>query len=190
MPIYKIAAPDGYTYDVEGPDDARDEDLIRAVYAQYPESATPPAQNKSAMGDALTALKQGAVGSVKALTDIAGADNVVSRKLEGVSSRLQREYSPAAQEEMRQQAERMRAAEATGSTWEEIKAGARNIAEAPLRSAAQGVGSFAPYLPAMLAAPAGAAIGLSTRAVSALTAIANTAPKVMGTAQGVGAVKG
>ena len=83
----------------------------------------------------------------------------------------------------------MKAAEKEG-TWAEIKAAAQNIAEAPLQSVAQGVGSFVPYLPALFAAPAAAALRLAPGAVRAIAAVADVAPKIIGTAQGAGAVKG
>ena len=131
----------------------------------------------------------GAAGSTKALTDVAGAENVVSSKLGDVSKSLQESMTPERQAELQRQQERMKAAEKQG-TWAEIKAAAQNIAEAPLQSIAQGVGSFVPYLPALFAAPAAAALRLAPGAVRAVAAVADVAPKIMGTAQGAGAVKG
>lgn len=151
--------------------------------------ATPASAGFSG-SDIATAFKSGAVGSTKALTDVAGATNVASQALGTKSEEIQKQYSPARQAEMQAQAARMKEAEASGSTWEEIKAGTKSIAEAPLQAIAQGVGSFVPYLPAMLLGPVGAAVGLSARTVAALTTVANVAPRAMGTAQGIGAVKG
>jgi hypothetical protein len=132
----------------------------------------------------------GAVGSTKALTDVAGAENLVSSKLgQGVES-LQQSLTPERQAELQRQAARMKAAEESGSTLQEIKAGALNVAEAPLQSAAQAVGSFVPYLPALFASPLATAIGLTGRALSVITSVAQQAPKIIGTAQGAGAVKG
>lgn len=136
------------------------------------------------------AFGQGAIGSTKALTDVAGATNVASQSLEEVQKDLTKQYSPERQAEMQRQAARMKAAEESGSTLAEIKAGALNVLESPLQSTAQAIGSFVPYLPAMLAAPAAAVLGLGTRAVAAITSIAQQAPKAMATAQGAGAVKG
>ena len=142
------------------------------------------------MGDILTAGKLGVVGSTKALTDVAGADNVLSRSLGAKAEEIQKQYSPERQAEMQMQAERMKTAEESGSIWEEVKAGTKSIAEAPLQAMAQGVGSFAPYVPTMILGPVAGVLGLGAKAVSALAAVANTAPKVLGTAQGMGAVKG
>ena len=132
----------------------------------------------------------GAVGSTKALTDVAGAGNVASSKLEGVTESLQRSLTPERQAEMERQAARMKAAEESGSILQEIKAGALNVAEAPLQSAAQAIGSFVPYLPAMFAAPAAAALRLTAGSQAAIRSVAQQAPKVIATAQGAGAVKG
>ena len=151
-----------------------------------------PKEAKSAgfsLGDIAASFGMGALGSTKALTDVAGAENVVSSKLGAGVESLQRGMTPERQAEMERQAERMKAAEESGSTWEEIKAGAANIAEAPLQSAAQAVGSFVPYLPTMFAAPAAVALRLAPKAIQTITAIAEVAPKVIGTAQGAGAVK-
>jgi len=46
MPIYSVAAPDGNTYDVEGPEGAKDKDIIAAIFAQHPESGKPPSPAK------------------------------------------------------------------------------------------------------------------------------------------------
>lgn len=43
MPTYSIAAPDGNTYSIDGPEGATQNDVIRAVLAQYPSAGTAPA---------------------------------------------------------------------------------------------------------------------------------------------------
>ena len=109
------------------------------------------------------AFGQGAVGSGQALTNVAGAGNAASQYLGDVTESLGKQYTPERQAEMQRQQQRMKKAEESGSTWEEIKAGAQNVYEAPLQSAAQGIGSFLPYIPAMFAGPAAAALGLGSR---------------------------
>ena len=161
-------------------------DYIRTL----PGAPPPPPPTKQGGSDLMTAFKSGAVGSAKALTDVAGADNAASRALGEMSEDIQQQYSPARKAEMQMQAERMGQAEKSGSIWEEIKAGAKSIAEAPLQSMAQGVGSLTPYIPTMILGPIAGAVGLGARAVAAASAVANVAPKVLATAQGVGAVKG
>ena len=41
MPLYRITAPNGLTYEIEGPDGASDADVAQAVMAQHPEAGQP-----------------------------------------------------------------------------------------------------------------------------------------------------
>ena len=163
-------------------------------YLANPPRPTPaPAPVKEAgfsLKDIGAAFGQGAVGSAQSLTNVAGAGNAASQYLGDVSESLGKQYTPERQAEMQRQQQRMKKAEESGSTWEEIKAAAQNIYEAPLQSAAQGLGSFVPYVPAMFAGPAAAALGLGSRAVAAANIVARAYAPVVGTAQGAGSVKG
>ena len=154
---------------------------------QAPEA---PTTSGSGLGDIATAFKQGAVGSTKALTDVFGAQNAASASLGATSEALQKDYSPARQAELQAQAARMKEAEASGSTLEEIKAGAKNIFEAPVQSVAQGLGSLVPYVPTMFLGPLAGALRLARPTIAALESISAAAPKILGTAQGMGTVKG
>jgi hypothetical protein len=187
MPI-DVQMPDG-TIITGVPDNVTQADLLARYKAYVPPPPEPTSAGFSA-SDLGVAFGQGAIGSTKALTDVAGATNVASQSLEEIQKDLTKQYSPERQAEMQRQAARMKAAEESGSTLAEIKAGALNVIESPLQSTAQAVGSFVPYLPAMFAAPVAATLGLGARAVAAITSIAQQAPKAMATAQGAGAVKG
>lgn len=193
MPLYSIQGPDGKTYTIEGPAGATREQVIDAIQYKLSQQAQPTPEPKSAgfsVSDIFTSLGQGAVGSAKALTDVAGADNAASRKLQEASEALQQRLSPERQAELKRQQERAQKAAASGSTWEEIKAAAQSIGEAPLQSTAQALGSFLPYIPTMFLGPAASALGLGARATAAATNVAKAAPAAIGTAQGAGAVKG
>ena len=177
----------GKTYEVDAPDPNTAWQWANYTHQQANAPAKPVKQAGFNLGDLAKSFGIGAVGSTKALTDVAGADNVVSSGLgRGVES-LQKSLTPERQAEMERQAARMKAAEASGSTLQEIKAGALNVAEAPLQSAAQAIGSFVPYLPALFAAPVAAAMRLTTGSQAAIRAVAQQAPKVIATAQGAGA---
>jgi hypothetical protein len=181
----------GKTYEVDAPDPNTAWQWANYTHQQAAAPAAPVKDAGFSLGDLAKSFGMGAVGSTKALADVAGAENAVSSSLGDVSKSLQSSLTPERQAELQRQQERMKAAEKEG-TFAEIKAGAQNIVEAPLQSIAQGIGSFVPYLPAMFAAPAAAALGLTRIApgsVKVIEAIANAAPKVMGTAQGAGAVK-
>jgi hypothetical protein len=178
----------GKTYEVDAPDPNTAWQWANYTHQQAAAPAAPVKDAGFSLGDLAKSFGMGAVGSTKALADVAGAENAVSSLLGDVSKSLQSSLTPERQAELQRQQERMKAAEKEG-TFAEIKAGAQNIVEAPLQSIAQGIGSFVPYLPAMFAAPAAAALRLGSGAVRAVTAVAEAAPKVMGTAQGAGAVK-
>ncbi len=187
MPI-DVQMPDGTI--ISGvPDNITQADLLARYKAYVPPPPEPASAGFSA-SDLGVAFGQGAIGSTKALTDVAGATNIASQSLGDIQKDLSKRYSAERQAEMQRQAARMKAAEESGSTLAEIKAGALNVLESPLQSTAQAIGSFVPYLPAMFAAPVAATLGLGARSVAAITSVAQQAPKVMATAQGAGAVKG
>ena len=196
MRIYSVQGPNGRIYDVQGPDGASQEQVIAALQQQLgmqspaPEEPVAPPRAGGRLGDIATAFKQGAVGSAKALTDVFGAQNAASASLEATANELQKDYSAARQAELQAQAARMKAAEASGSTLEEIKAGAKNIVEAPVQAVAQGLGSLVPYVPTMFLGPLAGALRLAGPTVAALETISAAAPRVIGTAQGMGTVKG
>jgi hypothetical protein len=56
MPLYRITAPNGQTYQIEGPPGASDADVASAVMAQYPDAGN-PAPKQSTIG---SELKRGA----------------------------------------------------------------------------------------------------------------------------------
>jgi hypothetical protein len=172
--------------------DGTDPQVIQSTVKRLVAESAPTGNAGFSFGDILTSFGQGAVGSTKALTDVAGADNALSQKLESAATSLQGNLSAARQAELQRQEERTRKAAESGSTWEEIKAAAQNVAEAPLQSAAQALGSFVPYLPTMFLGPVAAGLGLTARGTAAATAVARAAaaaPTAIGTAQGLGAAK-
>ena len=184
-----VRLPDG-TIITNVPEGTTQSELMRRVGLMGAPQEPPVKDAGFSLGDIAKSFGIGAVGSTKALTDVAGAENLVSSKLgQGVES-LQQSLTPERQAELQRQAARMKAAEESGSILQEIKAGALNVAEAPLQSAAQAIGSFVPYLPALFASPLATAIGLTGRSLSVITSVAQQAPKIIGTAQGAGAVKG
>jgi len=140
-------------------------------------------QNTSNLGDISTAFKQGVVGAGKSLTDIAGADNAASQYLGGVQERLGKQYRPQRIEEMQNRQKLIDEAVKSGSTLEEIKAYLGGVAEAPLQSGAQAVGSFAPYVGAGMLGAGARVAGLAVPSARAI----NTG---LGALQGTGAIKG
>jgi len=77
-----IQLPNGSLFPIKSGES--ETDALMAAFQQYPDAfgkKQEPQKQGSAAGDIWTALKQGAVGSTKALTDIAGADNAASAYL-------------------------------------------------------------------------------------------------------------
>jgi hypothetical protein len=183
MPIYSVQGPDGRIYDVEGPAGASEEQILSVVRRQFLTTPAPAPEKKgSGLGDIARSFGLGAVGATKAITSAAGADNEAARALGRAGESLQEGFSASRKAELQAQAERMKKAEESGSTLEEIKAGALNVLEAPLQSAAQAVGSFAPLIPTVFLAKPLAALGLGARAIMGVRG-------AIGGAQGAGAVK-
>ena len=132
------------------------------------------------VGDTLRALGSGVIGAGKSLTDVFGADNFASEALGDVQKSIQAGYSPERAAEMaRRQAIEKQASESDSIT-QEIGAFLGGVAEAPLQSLAQGLGSIGPYVGTGVV---GAIAKLGRPALLAL----NT---VVGTAQGAGTIKG
>lgn len=190
MPIYTVKASDGNLYKVDAPEGTTQEQVFAFVSSQMAMRQRAPESAGFNLGDLAASFAQSAYGSTQALTDVFGAGNVASRALEERVRASQAGMSVARQAELARQQERLKRAEASGSALEEAKAVLQNIAEAPLQSAAQALGSFAPYIPTMFLGPAAGVLGLGARATAAATNVAKAAPAVIGTAQGAGAVKG
>lgn len=132
-------------------------------------------------GDSAIALGSGLVQGVQMLTNVAGADNAVSRALGGAVETMRGWESPERQAERAERAEKIREAEKSGSTWEEVKAYAGAFADAPIDTTLEALGTAAPTI-------AGAA--LTGGGSAAMQLAARAAPVALGAAQGVGAVKG
>lgn len=178
MPIYEVQGPDGRIYEVEGPEGASEQQIVGFLQQQLASQPAAPAQQGSWFGDVARSFGLGATGATGALTSVFGADNIASEKLGQAGEALQAGLSTERQAELQRQAERMQRAEESGSTWEEVKAGLLNVIEAPIQSAAQAVGSFAP----MIATLPLAKLGLGAGAIMAVRG-------AIGGAQGAGAVK-
>lgn len=159
------------------------EQALAVAQQMYPDAFAPPKaeapqRGGSGLGDIARSFGMGALGATGALTSVFGADNAAARGLSEASESLQKGLSTKRQAELQMQAERMKQAEESGSTWQEVKAGLLNVLEAPLQTTASALGSFVP----MVATLPLAKIGLGARAVMAVRG-------AIGGAQGAGSVK-
>lgn len=148
----------------------------------YQEPAKPkdPSIARS-VGDSAIALGTGVVQGAKMLSDVAGADNAVSRNLSKGAGFLADLESPYRKAEKQARAEKIKQAEESGNTWEEVKAHVGGFAEAPLDTTLNALGTSAPTIAAGLLTG-----GTSTAAVAG----ARVAQAGLGIAQGVGGIKG
>jgi hypothetical protein len=177
MPIYEYQ---GVQYSIDTDDQAAAKAKILAhLGTQGAPVPTDKPADFSAKETAL-ALGQGIVGAGKSLTDVFGAENVASQALGKVQTALGEQFSPERKAEMARREEIQKKAAESGSITEEISAFLGSVADAPVQSLAQGLGSIVPYVGTGII---GAIAKLGGRTVTAI----NT---VLGTAQGAGAVKG
>lgn len=108
----------------------------------------------------------GVVTGLKGMTDLFGANNPVSQELASYQQFYNQSLSPEGQADQQEVARIMQEAEDKGM-WEQIKAGGRAFAVAPLDTAAQSLGTMVPIVATGLA---GRAVGLGARGVQAVQA--------------------
>ena len=196
MPI-DVQMPDGTI--ISGvPDNIKQSDLLARYKAYAPPEPTggpvpdelgrfdaakqrivPTADAGFSAKDTALALGQGVVGAGKSLADVFGADNVASQKLGEVSKGLSEQYSPERKAEMARR-EQLQKQASKGTVSDEIGAFLGGVAEAPVQSLAQGLGSIVPYVGTGIIGGVAKLGGATVKAI-------NT---VVGAAQGTGAVKG
>jgi len=82
MPLYRITAPNGQTYQIEGPDGASDAEVAQAVLAQHPEAGSPPPQTTIGgnIKEAVKGVLPGAVGLLE--TAATGASALLPEDME------------------------------------------------------------------------------------------------------------
>jgi hypothetical protein len=173
-----VRMPDG-TVITNVPDNITQTELLRR-YNMSKGEAPPPVDAGFSLADTATALKQGVVGSVKALTDVFGAENIASAKLGAIQKELGEEYTPARKAEMARREVLQQQAAKTGTVGDEISTFLAGVAEAPVQSLAQGLGSIVPYIGTGI-------LGAFAKLAAPTVRAVNTA---VGAAQGAGSVKG
>ena len=139
-----------------------------------------PRDEGSWFGDVGRSFAQGVVGAGKSLVDVFGAETAPSQYLEGAQQQLQQGLTPARQAEIQRRKQLEEEASKSGSILNEIGTFLGGVAEAPVQSLAQGLGSVVPFIGTGVV---GSVAKLGAPAVRAL----NT---VVGAAMGSGSVKG
>lgn len=179
MPTYEVDVQ-GKTYEVDAPDENTAWQWANYTHKQAPAPAPAPAP-KAGFSPANLALGfgQGVVGVGKSLTDVFGADNAASEALGKSQAYLGAQKTAGRQAEIAARQAKIKEAEGKGFM-AEIGAELGGIAEAPLESTAQALGSVVPFL-------ATSVVGAAAKFLPATVRIINT---IVGAAQGAGAVKG
>lgn len=183
MPVYKMRAPDGNVYSIEGPPGASHEQVVDAILHYHPEASGKnmleriPVVGGALAGAADLPLQfiEGLAGTTKTLTDVFGTGNFASNGLQSVSDFAQSLTSAQSKGDAQTVSDIMKAARGKG-IWEEVKAAAHALTVAPMDTTANLLGSAVPFIASVAAAPE--------------TGGGSIAPFVVGAASGVGMLKG
>jgi len=190
MPIARFQMPDGRIGRFEVPAGLTPQQAEQLISEQvYGPKEEPKSAGFSAKDLALSA-GQGLAGGLQSLSDLAGAGNVVSKKLGALQQSAAEAMTPERQAEIARREELKKKAE--GDTWEEIKATLGGLAEAPLQTGIQALASSAPIIAGSFLAPPAAAAATAGRvgmAAKALSAAKNPATGI-GALMGLGGQKG
>lgn len=161
---------------------------MRGIYDSLSTAEEPAEQARGifrGVADTGLALGRGAVQGVRMLTDLAGADNAVSGGLRSVEEFIGGLRSAQAKRDEQEIAAILKAAEGQGIL-EEVLAGLKAMAVAPVSQTASMAGTMIPTL------MAGGGMGLAARALPKAAQAASVYGGMVGTgtAQGVGETKG
>ncbi len=184
MPQYQISVPGHGTFRINSPTELTDLQVWQAVLAQHPEAGAAPKPAGFSISDTALAGAQGAVGAAKSVASAFGADNAAAQYLEEKQKSLQGMVSPERRAEMARRSAAEKKAAESGSLGEEISTFLGGVAEAPIQSLAQGLGSAAPAI------VAGAAALVAGAPAAIAGTVALGARLLMGAVQGAGEVKG
>jgi len=155
MPTYRITAPDGKTYQIDGPAGASQEDVKNEVMRQNPYAAYTTEELKNAptastsTADYLRQLGQSGIGAVKSITDLFGAGN---DSLTKTSEEIGKKLSPELQEEARINQELQERAKGKGIL-SELAASTRPVFQHPFTSASTAAVSSLPLIAGSFALP-------------------------------------
>lgn len=183
MPVYRITAPNGVTYQTVGPPGATPEQIKAVILRAHPEAGVPPQEENTlekvpligdlaaGIADIPLAAVSGLAGVSKAGAEAFGADNAVSDFFGNVAKGAQSWKSSEARADAMASQIDQQMAQGRG-TWEEIKAAGRSFLRSPLETTAEVAGSAVPFI----------AAGAVTGGVAV--------PALMGAVIGAGTIKG
>jgi hypothetical protein len=201
MPIYEITAPDGKTYEIEGPPGATQREIENEVLRQKPfagkttEALKQIPSAPSTLRDINETAAMSLAGGIKGLSDLFGVDNTVSKYFGEKQTQALKQMTPERQREMEIEDELSKRAE--GKPLEEFTTAGRAFLRSPAQGVVGGAFSSVPIIAATALAPAvtlpaavtarlgtGIAGRIAGKAASASPAIG------VGAGMGVGSQKG
>ena len=150
MALYRITAPDGRTYEVEGPPGATQRQVEAELLRQNPMAGMTTKELEEApraptsLKDIGLATGQGLAGGIQSLTNLFGVDNAASQYLGGLQQSAFEAMTPERQEEIARRQELQ--ARAKGNLGKEISTGIGGFLEAPLQTGLQALASSAPIV--------------------------------------------
>jgi hypothetical protein len=151
MALYRITAPDGRTYEVDGPAGATQRQVEAELLRQNPMAGltTKELEETKSAPSTFGDIARGGIGAfaggLKSLTDVAGVDNPISRGLGSIQQSSLENLSPARKEEMARQEELERRAE-SGTVGEQISTGLRRFTQAPLQGTVNAIAGTLPLI--------------------------------------------
>jgi len=170
MPLYRITAPNGLTYQIEGPPGASDAEVADAVMAQYPESGTPKKQ--STIGSELVRGGKQLVSSARTGIGSIFDPNEAARAGVARSETIGKEAGEGVSLEAVKKAYRDKGL---------LSAAGEAVSQVPRALAGQGANLASMYAGAKAGSAAGSAFGVPGRAIGAgLGAGAVLLPQFMG----------
>jgi hypothetical protein len=186
MPIASFQLPNGKIADFEVPEGLSQQEIEQAVAPELRRLVAPPPPPKQEESgffrqtlDVPIGIAKGAASGVRALSDIFGANNPVSRAISGTEDYLDSLLSAQARNDQQEIARIMKEAEDKG-LGAQVAAGVKAFATAPVDFLSQALGSAAPVVAGGLAASVARLGTLGVRAVTT----------GLGAGTGAGIVKG
>lgn len=166
---------------VDTPTPSAGKEYYEPVRGAYADLIVPPEPRSfgQAAADVALGAASGVVKGVELMSNVAGADNPVSKGANELSQSLMDMQSPQRKAERQNRAELIRQAEQSGSMWEEVKANVGAFLDAPIETSLNALGTSAPTI--LMSLIPGLGQANATRLILQGAA---------GAAQGAGAVKG
>jgi len=177
--MYNVELPDGTL--VQVPDNVPEDEARRRIRKQFPQFAE-PADKQSILrqvADVPLGIARGATQGARMISDIFGAGSKTSQNIAGVENYIADLMSAQSKKDQQEIARIQKEAEDKG-IWDQVKAGARAFAIAPIDTLSSAAGTALPVI----------AAGLGAATLGAPAAVGTGIAALMGAGMGAGTIKG